>query len=509
LKHRPLFICNIANVAYGYSKILNQARYDVKLICHDMKHLMSQPEWDDIELNPNDFPDENDFYRNNADFGGYRRPDWYRSEELLTWHSSVMRSIAPLLRSGTPVSLRPKVRRCYYVFQELVRRGRKKWRNLGGGDDIGDCAVNAGIFTGNCSLEDGATLPVLSHDEIMVNCRKLALESQRFGREWTLSVNDFLPYIMHVQWVQSYLARRDILMACVLSPIYSMIYGFLPYVSIEIGTMREIPFDGSTTGKLLALAYRLSDGILITNPDVRKQAEMLGLRSYHFCPHPLDEDVYRPDYGKSELRIRLEAECNAEFFLLAPARQNWFYKRNDRIIRAFRRLRDAGVNGVLIVPTWGQDIKKSKELGSRLGLDHCIKWIKPLSEPLLVKYIQAVDVVLDQFSLGVFGLLSPKAMSCGKPVLSSYISSVHEWCFSSPPPIVRCLTEGEIFEAVLALASSQEERERIGRISREWVVRHHSKKKVKSILEASMREAHERFMERKAKQNGTLKSFAA
>ena len=79
---RSLHVGNVANVAYGYAKILSKYGASVKLICHDVTHLMSQPEWDDLLLDPDDFPDENRFDLNTADFGGYQRPGWFLSETL-------------------------------------------------------------------------------------------------------------------------------------------------------------------------------------------------------------------------------------------------------------------------------------------------------------------------------------------------------------------------------------------------------------------------------------------
>ena len=61
---------NIANVAYENCKILEQFGFPVELYCHDMTHIMSQPEWDDLDLDSKDFPDENNFYSHKADFGG-------------------------------------------------------------------------------------------------------------------------------------------------------------------------------------------------------------------------------------------------------------------------------------------------------------------------------------------------------------------------------------------------------------------------------------------------------
>src|SRR5438874_713527 len=58
---RSIHVGNVANVAYGYAKILIRRGAPLELICHDINHLMSQPEWDDLALDPKDFPDENDF----------------------------------------------------------------------------------------------------------------------------------------------------------------------------------------------------------------------------------------------------------------------------------------------------------------------------------------------------------------------------------------------------------------------------------------------------------------
>ena len=69
---RSLHVGNVANVAYGYAKILARHGAPVELICHDIHHLMSQPEWDDLALDPKDFPDENDFRASTADLGDYR-----------------------------------------------------------------------------------------------------------------------------------------------------------------------------------------------------------------------------------------------------------------------------------------------------------------------------------------------------------------------------------------------------------------------------------------------------
>ena len=41
---KSLHLCNLANVAYGYAKILRAGGREADVRCHDIRHLMSQPE---------------------------------------------------------------------------------------------------------------------------------------------------------------------------------------------------------------------------------------------------------------------------------------------------------------------------------------------------------------------------------------------------------------------------------------------------------------------------------
>jgi hypothetical protein len=63
--------------------MLESRGISVELYCHDMTHIMSQPEWNDLVLDSADFPDENDFFNNTADMSGYQRADWFHSGHAL------------------------------------------------------------------------------------------------------------------------------------------------------------------------------------------------------------------------------------------------------------------------------------------------------------------------------------------------------------------------------------------------------------------------------------------
>src|SRR5579871_4411202 len=116
---RSLHVGNVANVAYGYAKILTRRGARLELICHDITHLMSQPEWDDLALDPKDFPDEGDFRNNTADLGDYRRPAWFRSTSLAAPSQAFRRSLLGRLARHLPT----KVKR---PAKGLGRRGQRR-----------------------------------------------------------------------------------------------------------------------------------------------------------------------------------------------------------------------------------------------------------------------------------------------------------------------------------------------------------------------------------------------
>jgi glycosyltransferase involved in cell wall biosynthesis len=323
--------------------------------------------------------------------------------------------------------------------------------------------------------------------------------SKEYGPEWEVTHEMLSTWRPHAAWLGRQLQEHAVTVGYVFAPIYAMIHGNTPCVAVEIGTMRDIPFDGTSNGKLLSLAYRLADEVVITNPDVIQAARRLGLERYRFCPHPVDETIFCPPQGEPPLRRELQGRSGCNFLLFAPARQNWEIKGNDRYLRAFAELGRRGVKATLIIPAWGTEIDRSKKLCQELGIAERVAWVAPMCERVMVKYYQAVDAVLDQFQLGVFGLITCKAMACGQTVITSYDDPIHRWCFAEPPPLMPGRNESEILEAMLALHADRGKGKAMGVAARTWIERHHSAKVVCTILEAAMCDAIEHFGSRQTK----------
>jgi hypothetical protein len=439
---KSLHVCNLANVAYGYCKILKAENHDVKLICHDIDHLMSQPEWDDQDLDYNNFPDENNFFSSVIPVS-LTRPAWYQRVDIRHYQDRKIKFLSRFAPRAVKELLRPYY---YKIFH---------------GKEFSVAAVPS-------SLPENK--PIVEYRQ-----------------------DDIAKFVPNITWLRKLLAEEEVVFAYVISPIYAMFCHEKPFVAVEIGTMRDLPFENSSNGRLLKAAYREADHVLITNPDVKVQADEIGVKSYSFCPHPVDEDRYKPAKDSSYREHLLEDLPDTEWLGVAPARQNWDIKGNDKYIEAIKILREKHQRKVsLVVPAWGQDVEKSKRYAEKLGVDKYIKWIPPVSESTLIRMFSSLDFVLDQFQLGVFGLITPKALSCGGIVITSYNEEVHEWCFSEHPPLFAADSVDSIVARIVAVTDGKDTTH-LREVSRKWFMKHHSKKVVKEQLEFAAAQAIRNF----------------
>ncbi len=407
-----LHVGNIANNAYNNTKFLRRKGVESDVLCYDYRHIMGQPEWEDAEFEGH--PDEFAPDWEALDLGGFSRPDWFKQDELFP--------------------RRPK---------------RKKW------------------FKGQFFLERLAQQPKLMARAWPLYRACCAVESPPQPR-----FLDVLGLIDAQKRFADWFDGYDVIQAYSTEPIHAMLFApGRPCVAFEHGTMRDIPFERSGRGRLLAQAYRISGKVIITNPDVVTAARRLGLTNYLFIPHPVDETKYRP--RPSSLRTELMNRYQTDLILLAPSRHNWALKGNDLLLRAFARLRKAGRNAVLLQFDWGQEVAASKRLIEELGLTGCVVWAPPQNKMKLIDFYNAADIVLDQFTIGTFGTVTPEAMACGKPVVMHFDRGVHEWCYSEMPPVVTAKTEEEIFTRLMELSADPGYRNALGQASREWLVKHH------------------------------------
>ena len=409
-----LHVGNIANNAYNNAKFLRRKGVEADVLCYDYTHVMAQPEWEDAKFQEQ--PDEFHPRWDQHDLQGFKRPPWFLQEELA----------------------------------RRVPGPRTQW------------------FKGHRRLERVFRDPMR-----WVQVFPKYLECRRTGSLPRPHFMDVLRVYPSRTCFMKWFAGYDLIQAYATEPIHAWMFApDRPCVAFEHGTMREIPFEDSARGRLLTLAYRKAARVLITNPDVIASAQRLGLKNFQFIPHPVDETKYRP--FRTSLRDRLMNQYQTDLILFAPSRHNWALKGNDLLLKAFARLLESiSQKSILILSEWGQEVDQSKRLIETLGVGARVVWTPPLNKMKLIDYYNAADVVLDQFTIGTFGTVTPEAMACGKPVILHFDREVHDWCYAEMPPIIAAKTVVEIFEGLMRLVSDPGLRVAIGQSSREWIVKHH------------------------------------
>jgi glycosyltransferase involved in cell wall biosynthesis len=416
---RVLHVGNIANNAYLNAKLLRRAGVEADALCDEWR-IFCQPEWEEAELEGVFSADER--LDAGAAAGRWTKPNWVlrpQSSEADSPRTQLLKQRLLLVKELPALTRRrQELRSAYAPLRPLL------------GHDLGVLDLSR-VSTWKRSLE-----------------RQVGSLRALFSEYDVVQLNGAYPAFIPLG-----LPR-------------------IPYVAFEHGTMRELPFEDTGRGRLLALGYRMSPKVLITNADVIEQARLLGVEDRCiFTPHPLDEEKYTP--GPSKLRAEVEQD-GFDFVLLCPSRHDWHVKGLDRLLRAFAELvRSRRPRSILLLFDWGQEVGRSRELVQQLGIEPNVRWSQPLPKLRLIDAYRAADIVLDQFLIGTFGAVAPEAMACGRPVVMAFDPALHAWCFPTLPPIVNARTPEQIYRELTRLAGDEQRRLALGKAGREWVERHY------------------------------------
>ncbi|MCA9290979.1 MAG: glycosyltransferase [Phycisphaerales bacterium] len=483
---RVLHIGNIANNAYLNARALNDAGFDCDVICYDYYHIMGCPEWEDAAF---DDPPEDHFAPDwgAIDLGGFERPRWFVQGPMADCLAYLIakrrgdtaeadRCWASLteIRDDPP----PAVRRALWrraasrAKREVVSRAvrvRQRLRRRASASAPAASAPTTGV-TALGRLE-------AAYDRL----------SARFladfpDREDELLIKDVIGYAsVLARWTEVF-SQYDAVVGYATDGILPLLCGKRPYFAYEHGTIRNIPFQPTAQGRLCALTYRESDGVFITNCDNITAAGRLGLERYRFVPHPVNER-HRSTEAAAALGADLRARLGGcDLLVFHPARQHWEARRhpdwekgNDILIRGFARfVHETCPTAGAIFVDWGQTVAQSRALLAELGVADRVLWIPPQPNRRMIQYVEAADLVADQFHLGAFGSLTPKALMCGRPVMLYLDPERHHWCFPELPPILNARTPEEVQAGLSRLHGDAAFRARIQAEGIRWYDTYHS-----------------------------------
>ncbi|MGI8422833.1 MAG: glycosyltransferase family 4 protein [Chloroflexota bacterium] len=485
---------NIANNAYLIAKFLRRKGEDAHAFHFRSEFIFGHPEWEDADLNAEldlfDPPDWGTIHFTN----GFVRPDWvhYISgvpqpyEFAPTAPGGMAARVMAATYGGATVPRRSLHGLLLRVsgalaarYSALARQGQLRPRETLQLHVLGQVRT---------AVEWFATQRLERRWLLDDRLRAVRAEAGTVNRNsklsatgWSLTMRDFAKTPFWASY-RRLAADYDLVQLYGLEAVKGL---FLPpekpFVAFEHSTMRTLPFENTIQGRLLNLAYRVADYCVITNPDVVSSAKRLGLQRYRFIPHPIDETKYAPPaHPDTPLRREILSQTSSELIFLCPTRHEWSdafdSKRSDRAIKAYAAYcRTDNPRAALVLSRWGRDVRATEALIAQEGLANRVVWRHPMHKLRLLEHYQASDVVLDQFheAVGTFGTVTAEALSCARPVIMYFNPAVHQWCLDEMPPIESALTEEQILERLVKLATDAVHRRRVGQASREWIVRHH------------------------------------
>ncbi len=256
--------------------------------------------------------------------------------------------------------------------------------------------------------------------------------------------------------------KYDLVIAHVPFSIYAQ-FSFKPYISFDAGAIRYFEVNNFRT-KLFKRGYSKANTIIVTNPDTMDIFDKYGFE-YHFIPFLIDTSRYRPEKSSEKLPY--------EYVFFMPSRQYWKEKGNNLFVEAFAQFHKEHQDSLLVMSGWGTDLNETKALVEKIDIKKSVMWLPLMSKPRLIKWYNLSTAIADQFILGSYGTTAPEAMACEKPVMI-YLSEEHNIkAFGEVPPVLNVKNKDDILKYMFMCTDSKF-RSHIGKISREWVEKHHS-----------------------------------
>lgn len=490
---RVLFIDNIANNAYLNAKALRRLGVEVDVYVGGYYHIMACPEWE-----------EGGF----TDFAGtHNQPDWARTVDLNYKRPDWV------IQMREPFGLR------YLLAKTEGRRlAARFWWKVGNLDREIDCsnggvgkAVRSGLVGGFKFARKGlaAARKLLRLGKLCVRVGFRLITQGRLRAERKPAPPLAVPVASDIdtapvavvdpsgpnalrdiestapayrEAIKTLMSRYDIVQVYGAGGRLPLIAG-TPFLAFEHGTLRSLPFEPSYMGQLTYLTYTRAKHAFITNADVLGSAQRLALPSYSFIPHPVNEDSLHETPESQALRQTLCRELDTDFIVFHPSRQHWepevrspnWEKGNDIFIRGFARfVREINPRASAVMVDWGLSVPASRALLEELGVADRVRWIPPVPNALMCRYIAATDLLADQFWLGSFGSTAPKAWGCGKPAMFYLNEDQHRWCFPELPPVLNVRTPEDVFESLRRLHQDPQYMRDVSQESQRWYQAHHS-----------------------------------
>lgn len=364
-------------------------------------------------------------------------------------------------------------------------------------------AANSRIQKIICSRASNRSTKSETHDEEAEFDRRVRTLIERFSehfpeREDKLSAMDLARYCNSYQKWKKLMSYYDAVIGYSTDGIFPLLIGKRPYIAFEHGTIRDIPFEITATGRIASIVYAEADVVYLTNADSLPQAGRLHVKNpiyglHGFNPRRFAALIESARNAAVDVRFRFGAAVKV---FLAPARQHWnegfpsWRKGNDRLIHAVSKIAVTYPKRFHVVfVEWGAEVNLSKKLIEELGITEYFTWVKPMAKADLLTAYRSVDCVVDQFILPCIGSVTLDAIALGVPVMTSLDNEAMTKFYGEPLDLLNCSTVDEIADAMKLVIEGNPLVSELANKSQEWFERNHTATVLSDKLVSAIRVA--------------------
>lgn len=495
---KTLHLSNIANNSYLNAKILNENGIESDVLSLDYYHIMGCPEWEDADFigdhKDDFFPDWH-----KVDLNGFQRPSWFIQAAKLDGINYLLALNENKIFKIFYYNLKIKSRNLLneisnHTYRSKLSKVLKLFKKING------------MFRKCCKLLYVISVAVIALllfplTIYIIYMYKKNLQETKENQDFFLKKIEEIKANLKVDFPDRYakfdfeslnIYETEILLWRKLFKYYDKVYaygidGIFPllagkeYIAFEHGTLRKLPYDDDYIGLITLLSYKYANGVLITNADNIVSAKKLKLKNYIFIPHPVNEEPILKIGLHNDLDLK--RKYNTDFLIYHPSRQHW--NKEDRDLN-YEKGNDIFINGLAlfikninpqakaIFSEWGMMVEQTKQLLKYLDIADNIIWLKPVHNYKMTKIIQSVDLVADQFFLGSFGDIMPKACLSKKPTMMYLNEELHKWCFDEMPPIINVSNENDVLNALTQVYNNRLLLDRLSKKASDWYNTYHS-----------------------------------
>ncbi len=220
---------------------------------------------------------------------------------------------------------------------------------------------------------------------------------------------------------------------------------------------------------ILRLVFQKAATVLCSTPDLLPMVQSLRPDA-SFFPGPIDTEQFAPE---AERGVR-------PWTILLFARLDRI-KGCDITVQGIARFAQRHPQVHVKLLAWG-----TENIAYQQHYGNVFEFVPRVSPDMAQYLLQKADVIVGQVFLGAFGLSELQAMSCAKPVITSFN---YENVYSTSPYFYQATTIQEVDAQLECIFQQQDMAQEVGVQARQWVIEHHGREALTDRLEHLYRAA--------------------